>query len=90
MKKGKWIIPVGIALAVLSLSAFAAEKQRYISIRNTDSVWLPAGICALQFRLDNGGNGQGFNNLALTFTHAELAKTSYQIEEAWLYGKHTV
>ncbi|MDZ7279157.1 IrmA family protein [Pantoea eucrina] len=66
MKKGKWIIRVGIALAVSSLSAVAAGEQRYISIRNTDSVWVPGGICALQFRLDNGGSGQGFNNLALT------------------------
>ncbi len=33
-----------------------AQDQRYISIRNTDTIWLPGNICAYQFRLDNGGN----------------------------------
>ncbi|EFB8449809.1 TPA: IrmA family protein, partial [Escherichia coli] len=32
-----------------------AQDQRYISIRNTDTIWLPGNICAYQFRLDNGG-----------------------------------
>ncbi len=33
-----------------------AQDQRYISIRNTDTIWLPGNICAYQFRLDNGGH----------------------------------
>lgn len=37
-----------------------AQDQRYISIRNTDTIWLPGNICAYQFRLDNGGNDEGF------------------------------
>ncbi|TDT52371.1 hypothetical protein DFO53_3536 [Enterobacter sp. AG5470] len=48
------------------IAASQAENQRYISIRNTDSVWVPGNICALQFRLDNGGNGEAFNHLAIT------------------------
>ena len=36
-----------------------AQDQRYISIRNTDTIWLPGNICAYQFRLDNGGNDEG-------------------------------
>ncbi|EES9479237.1 hypothetical protein MP508_005276, partial [Escherichia coli] len=27
-----------------------AQDQRYISIRNTDTIWLPGNICAYQFR----------------------------------------
>ncbi|MCA1178737.1 MULTISPECIES: IrmA family protein [unclassified Pantoea] len=34
-----------------------AEEHRYISIRNTDSVWVQ-GVCSLVFRLDNGGAGE--------------------------------
>ena len=43
-----------------------AQDQRYISIRNTDTIWLPGNICAYQFRLDNGGNGEGFGPLTIT------------------------
>lgn len=45
-------------------SASLAEEQRYISIRNTDSVWLQ-GSCSLVFRLDNGGAGK-FSNLSIS------------------------
>ncbi|EFK8607020.1 hypothetical protein AB8L19_003390 [Escherichia coli] len=40
-----------------------ADEQRYISIRNTDTVWTPGNICVYQFRLDNGGSGTGFGQL---------------------------
>ena len=43
-----------------------AQDQRYISIRNTDTIWLPGNICAYQFRLDNGGNYEGFGPLTIT------------------------
>lgn len=66
MIKGKRAILALIALAVSGISSVYAEEQRYISIRNTDSVWVPGGVCSLQFRLDNGGSGQGFNKLAVT------------------------
>lgn len=66
MIKGNRAILAIIALAVSGISSASAEEQRYISIRNTDSVWVSGGICSLQFRLDNGGSGQGFNKLAVT------------------------
>ncbi|MFX0452793.1 IrmA family protein, partial [Escherichia coli] len=43
-----------------------AQDQRYISIRNTDTIWLPGNICAYQFRLDNCGNNEGFGPLTIT------------------------
>lgn len=43
-----------------------ADEQRYISIRNTDTVWIPGNICAYQFRLDNGGSGEGFGPLTVS------------------------
>ncbi|WP_405042230.1 IrmA family protein [Pantoea sp. SORGH_AS_0659] len=64
--KGSRTILALIALSISGISSAYAEEQRYISIRNTDSVWVPGGICSLQFRLDNGGSGQGFNKLAVT------------------------
>ncbi|MGK3111846.1 IrmA family protein [Candidatus Pantoea formicae] len=45
-------------------TSLADEAQRYISIRNTDSVWVQ-GVCSLVFRLDNGGAGE-FNALSVT------------------------
>ncbi|NQS85445.1 hypothetical protein HO175_08800 [Pantoea allii] len=66
MIKGNRAILAIIALAVSGISSASEEEQRYISIRNTDSVWVSGGICSLQFRLDNGGSGQGFNKLAVT------------------------
>ncbi|WP_249925546.1 IrmA family protein, partial [Escherichia coli] len=44
----------------LTSAPLRAQDQRYISIRNTDTIWLPGNICAYQFRLDNGGNDEGF------------------------------
>lgn len=66
MIKGSRAILAVIAMSVSCISSAYAEEQRYISIRNTDSVWLPGGICSIQFRLDNGGSGRGFNKLAVT------------------------
>lgn len=40
---------VGLMLCLPS-SAYA-DEQRYISIRNTDTVWTPGNICSYQFRL---------------------------------------
>lgn len=47
-------------------SSAYADDQRYISIRNTDTVWTPGNICAYQFRLDNGGSGVGVGPLAVS------------------------
>lgn len=41
-----------------------ADGNRYISIRNTDSMWTQ-GVCSLVFRLDNGGEGE-FSHLSIT------------------------
>ena len=49
-----------------------AQDQRYISIRNTDTIWLPGNICAYQFRLDNGGNDEGFGPLTITLQPKSL------------------
>ncbi|MBS8717922.1 hypothetical protein KER13_24605, partial [Escherichia coli] len=43
-----------ISAATLSLCLLTpahAEEQRYISIRNTDTVWVPGNICVYRFRL---------------------------------------
>lgn len=59
----------GIISATLSLGLLAsaqADEQRYISIRNTDTVWVPGNVCVYQFRLDNGGSGEGFGPLTLS------------------------
>lgn len=48
------------------LSPAHAAEERYISIRNTDTVWVPGNICAYHFTLDNGGNGEGFGPLTLS------------------------
>ncbi|CNG74406.1 Uncharacterised protein [Yersinia intermedia] len=45
-------------------SASFADEHRYISIRNTDSVWT-LGECSLVFRPGNGGVGE-FSNLSVT------------------------
>ncbi|MGQ6550931.1 IrmA family protein [Serratia sp. IR-2025] len=57
------------SVAVLTLSLLAqaqANEQRYISIHNTDTVWVPGNVCVYQFRLDNGGSGEGFGPLTLS------------------------
>lgn len=64
MKKLKGVFSV-CALSLCLLSPAQAEEQRYISIRNTDMVWVPGNVCVWQFRLDNGGSGEGFGPLTL-------------------------
>ena len=65
MMKLKGVISV-FALSLCLLSTAQAEEQRYISIRNTDMVWVPGNVCVWQFRLDNGGSGEGFGPLTLS------------------------
>ena len=65
MMKLKGAISV-FALSLCLLSQAQAEEQRYISIRNTDMVWVPGNVCVWQFRLDNGGSGEGFGPLTLS------------------------
>ncbi|EAA6710933.1 hypothetical protein JWT41_003614 [Salmonella enterica subsp. enterica serovar Arechavaleta] len=65
MMKLKGVLSV-CALSLCLLSPAQAEEQRYISIRNTDMVWVPGNICVWQFRLDNGGSGEGFGPLTLS------------------------
>ncbi|MGR7121423.1 IrmA family protein [Klebsiella aerogenes] len=58
-----------VCATVVMLSLLApvhADEQRYISIRNTDRVWVPGNVCVYQFRLDNGGSGEGFGPLTLS------------------------
>jgi hypothetical protein len=57
-----------------------AEEPRYISIRNTDSVWIQ-GVCSLVFRLDNGGAGE-FSNLTVTIQLND--KTGHPLGEGTL------
>ncbi|HII0646316.1 TPA: IrmA family protein [Salmonella enterica subsp. enterica serovar Yopougon] len=65
MRKLTGVISV-FALSLCLLSPAQAEEQRYISIRNTDMVWVPGNVCVWQFRLDNGGSGEGFGSLTLS------------------------
>ncbi|ELD1531585.1 hypothetical protein RJ211_002375 [Escherichia coli] len=65
MMKLKGVISA-FALSLCLLSSAQAEEQRYISIRNTDMVWVPGNVCVWQFRLDNGGSGEGFGPLTLS------------------------
>ncbi|WP_288473893.1 IrmA family protein [uncultured Pantoea sp.] len=52
---------------MLCYSSYAyAHEQRYISVRNTDTVWTPGNICVYQFRLDNGGSGVSFGPLSVS------------------------
>lgn len=59
-------LPVIAGLMLCHLSFAYADEQRYISIRNTDTVWVPGNVCVYQFRLDNGGSGEGFGPLTLS------------------------
>lgn len=59
-------LPVIAGLMLCHLSSAYADEQRYISIRNTDTMWTPGNICVYQFRLDNGGSGVGFGQLAVS------------------------
>lgn len=65
MMKLKGVISA-FALSLCLLSPAQAEEQRYISIRNTDMVWVLGNVCVWQFRLDNGGSGEGFGPLTLS------------------------
>ena len=65
MMKLKGVISA-FALSLCLLSPAQAEEQRYISIRNTDMVWVPGNVCVWQFRLDNGGSGEGVGPLTLS------------------------
>ena len=50
-----------ISAATLSLCLLTpahAEEQRYISIRNTDTVWVPGNICVYRFRLTTAAAGK--------------------------------
>ncbi|HBB8992138.1 IrmA family protein, partial [Escherichia coli] len=62
----KTCIITGVILGLTWSAPLRAQDQRYIGIRNTDTIWLPGNICAYQFRLDNGGNGEGFGPLTIT------------------------
>ncbi len=65
-----------------------AQDQRYISIRNTDTIWLPGNICAYQFRLDNGGNDEGFGPLTISKRAARTVLTGmcYSVGSATRQG----
>ena len=63
MKRIEKLLLASLFLGLGCSSASLAEEQRYISIRNTDSVWIQ-GVCLLVFRLDNGGVGE-FSNLSV-------------------------
>lgn len=64
MKQAGKLLLASLFLGLGWQSTSFAEEQRYISIRNTDSMWIQ-GVCSLVFRLDNGGNGE-FSNLSVT------------------------
>ncbi|CFQ51289.1 Uncharacterised protein [Yersinia frederiksenii] len=64
MKQTMKLLLASLFLGLSWHSASFAEEQRYISIRNTDSMWLQ-GVCSLVFRLDNGGTGE-FSTLSVT------------------------
>lgn len=63
MKRTVKCLLAGLFLGLGWHSASYAEEPRYISIRNTDNVWIQ-GVCSLVFRLDNGGAGE-FNTLSI-------------------------
>ncbi|EOI6871579.1 IrmA family protein [Yersinia enterocolitica] len=64
MKRTVKLLLASLFLGLGWHSASLAEEQRYISIRNTDSIWIQ-GMCSLVFRLDNGGAGE-FGHLSVT------------------------
>lgn len=59
-------LPTIVVLMLCHPSSAYADEQRYISVRNTDTVWTPGNICVYQFRLDNGGSGVGFGQLSVS------------------------
>lgn len=56
----------GAALSLCLLEPAHSGEQRTISIRNTDTVRVPGNVCVYQFRLDNGGSGEGFGPLTIS------------------------
>lgn len=77
MKKLKGVLSVCV-LSLCLLSPAQAEEQRYISIRNTDMVWVPGNICVWQFRLDNGGSGEGFGPLTISLRLKDKGETRWR------------
>ena len=80
MKRTVKLLLVSLCLGMSWHSASFAEEQRYISIRNTDSVWIQ-GVCSLVFRLDNGGVGE-FSHLSVTIQLND--KTGHTLSEGTL------
>lgn len=66
-------LPFIAGLTLCHLLPAQANEQRYISIRNTDTVWTPGNICVYQFRLDNGGSGTGFGQLNVSLVLKDKA-----------------
>jgi len=80
MKRTVKCLLAGLFLGLGWHSASFAEDQRYISIRNTDNIWVQ-GVCSLVFRLDNGGAGE-FSNLTVTLQLKD--KTGHTLGEGTL------
>ncbi|WP_369758285.1 IrmA family protein [Pantoea sp. AS-PWVM4] len=80
MGRSSRLLLAAVLLGLGWQSTSLAETQRYISIRNTDNVWIQ-GVCSLVFRLDNGGAGE-FNALALTIQLKD--KTGHPLGEGTL------
>lgn len=73
-------LPFIAGLTLCHLLPAQADEQRYISIRNTDTVWTPGNICVYQFRLDNGGSDTGFGQLNVSLRLKDKAdKTLAQV-----------
>lgn len=80
MKRIMKYLLAGLLLGLGWHSASYAEEPRYISIRNTDNVWVQ-GVCSLVFRLDNGGVGE-FNTLSVTIALKD--KSGHSLSEGTL------
>ncbi|EKN4070668.1 TPA: IrmA family protein [Yersinia enterocolitica] len=80
MKRTVKLLLASLFLGLGWHSASLAEEQRYISIRNTDSMWIQ-GMCSLVFRLDNGGAGE-FGHLSVTIQLND--KTGHPLSEGTL------
>ncbi|HHX7272991.1 TPA: IrmA family protein [Yersinia enterocolitica] len=80
MKRTVKLLLASLLLGLGWHSASLAEEQRYISIRNTDSMWIQ-GMCSLVFRLDNGGAGE-FGHLSVTIQLND--KTGHPLSEGTL------
>lgn len=80
MKRSNKHIWITLLLVMGWQTTSLAEAQRYISIRNTDSVWAQ-GVCSLVFRLDNGGAGE-FNQLDVNIELND--KTGHVLEKGTL------